>query len=133
MLSPKEEQKVTPEAVQSKAWVWSHLIARIAGSNPAESLNVCLLLSAVWSEGRNFCDGLITRLEESYACEGLIVCDLETSTLKGPKREVGSCATHTHTQKKENLRSLSSSPNVISFIKPRRMWKENVGHMKGMT
>jgi hypothetical protein len=44
------------------------LVAGIAGTNPAWGMDVCLLclyvvLSCV---GRGFCDGLITRPEESY-------------------------------------------------------------------
>jgi hypothetical protein len=44
------------------------LVAGVAGSNPAEGMDVCLLcfyvvLSCV---GRGLCDGLITRPEESY-------------------------------------------------------------------
>jgi hypothetical protein len=44
------------------------LISRIAGSNPADSMDVCLLclyvvLSCV---GRGLCDGLITCPKESY-------------------------------------------------------------------
>jgi hypothetical protein len=50
------------------AWVCGRLVARIAGSNPAEGMDVCLLclyvvLSCV---NRGLCDGLITHLEESY-------------------------------------------------------------------
>jgi len=33
----------TPVAVRSEAWVCSHLIAGIAGTNSAEHMNVCLL------------------------------------------------------------------------------------------
>jgi hypothetical protein len=44
------------------------LVAGVAGSNPAEGMDVCLLclyvvLSCV---GRGLCDGLVTRPEESY-------------------------------------------------------------------
>jgi hypothetical protein len=43
-------------------------VAGVAGSNPARGMDICLLclyvvLSCV---GRGLCDGLITRLEESY-------------------------------------------------------------------
>jgi hypothetical protein len=56
--------------------VCGRLVAGIAGSNPAEGMDVCLLclyvvLSCV---GTGLCDGLITRPKESYrVC--LIVCD----------------------------------------------------------
>jgi hypothetical protein len=43
-------------------------VAGVAGSNPAEGMDVCLLyLYVVLSYvGRGLCDGLITRPEESY-------------------------------------------------------------------
>jgi hypothetical protein len=51
----------------SKAWVCGRLLAGIAGSNPAEGMDVVfcayMLLSCV---GRGLCDGLITRQKESY-------------------------------------------------------------------
>jgi hypothetical protein len=55
-------------AALSKALVCGCLVVGIAGSNPAEGIDVCLLcfyvvLSCV---GRGLCDGLITRPEESY-------------------------------------------------------------------
>jgi hypothetical protein len=57
--------------------------AEVAGSNPAQGMDVCLLclyvvLSCV---DRGLCDGLITLSEESYRVS-LYVCDQET-----PKRE----------------------------------------------
>jgi hypothetical protein len=57
-----------PVAARSKAWVCGRLVAGIAGSNVAESMDVCLLclyivLSCV---GGGLCDWLITRPEESY-------------------------------------------------------------------
>jgi hypothetical protein len=50
------------------------LVSGIAGSNPAEGMDVCLLclydvLSCV---GRCLCDGLITRPEESYRVSNCI-------------------------------------------------------------
>jgi hypothetical protein len=51
-----------PVAAWSKA-----LVAGIVGSNPGEGMDVCLLcLYVVFCVGRGLCDGLITRLEESY-------------------------------------------------------------------
>jgi hypothetical protein len=51
-----------------KAYVCGRLVAGVAGSNPAEGMDICRLcfyvvLSCV---GRGLCDGLITRPEESY-------------------------------------------------------------------
>jgi hypothetical protein len=40
--------------------------------------------------GRGLCDGLITRSEESYRlCVCLIVCDLETCTVRRPRPDLG--------------------------------------------
>jgi hypothetical protein len=56
------------EAARSKAYIGGLFVAVIAGSNPAEGMDVCILcLYAVLScVGRGLCDGLITRQEESY-------------------------------------------------------------------
>jgi hypothetical protein len=67
----------TSVSARSKAYVCARLVAGVAGSNPAEGMDVCLLclyvvLSCV---GRGLCDGLITRTEESYRVS--IVCDQE--------------------------------------------------------
>lgn len=52
-------------AVQSKALVCSRMITVIAGLNPAEGKDVCLmcLLHCV---GGDLCNGLFTHSEESY-------------------------------------------------------------------
>jgi hypothetical protein len=81
-----------PVAVRSKAWVCSRLSAGIAGSIPAENMNIRLLCS-----GSGLCEGMITLSEDSclwYVC--LIVCDLETSTVRRPKAELRCCATGRH-------------------------------------
>jgi hypothetical protein len=54
-----------PQAAQLKAWVCGCSLAGIAGSNPAEA-HGCLSVVSVVLSGRGFCDGLITRQEESY-------------------------------------------------------------------
>jgi hypothetical protein len=61
-------------AARCKAWVCGRLVAGIAISNPAWSMNVCLLcLYVVFScVGRGICDGLITRPEESYRVSNCI-------------------------------------------------------------
>jgi len=43
--------------------------------------------------GRGLCDELITRPEESYRLECVVVCDLETSRIKRPWPALGSSAT----------------------------------------
>jgi hypothetical protein len=55
----------TPVAVRSTAQVCGRLIAGIAGSNPAEGMDVLLLLFVCFV-GNGLCDGLITRAEEAY-------------------------------------------------------------------
>jgi hypothetical protein len=79
-----------PAAARSKAYVCGRLVAGIAGANPAEGMDVCLLylyvvLSCV---GRGLCDVLITRPEESYrVC--LIVCAQEDSMQRRTKLKYG--------------------------------------------
>jgi hypothetical protein len=53
---------------RTKAYVRGRLVARIAGSNPAAGIDVCLsCFYVVFScVGRGLCDGPITRPEESY-------------------------------------------------------------------
>jgi hypothetical protein len=65
-----------PVALQSKAHVFGRFVAGIADSNPACSMDVCLLcLYVVLScAGRGLCDELITRPEESYRVSNS-VCD----------------------------------------------------------
>jgi len=48
----------------------------------------CCVLS-----GRGLCDALITRLEESYRLWRVVVCDLETSRMRGPWPALGRSAT----------------------------------------
>ena len=56
----------------------------------------CCVLS-----GRGLCDGLITRPEESYRLWCVVVCNLETSSMRRPWPALGRSATekkvHTHT------------------------------------
>jgi hypothetical protein len=47
----------------------------------------CCVLSV-----KGLCDGLIPRLEESYRLCCIIVCDLETSSMRRPWPTLGSCA-----------------------------------------
>ena len=81
-----------PVAMLSKAWVCSRLSAGIAGSIAAEDIKVCLLCF-LCCPGSGLCEGLITLLEDS--CRWyvfLIVCDLETSTVRRPRAEMLCCA-----------------------------------------
>ena len=59
------------------------MLAGIAGSNPAEGMDVRLFEFVVCCVGIIFCDCLITRAEESYrALVRVCMCDLETSTVR---------------------------------------------------
>ena len=64
-------------AARSKAWVCGRSPAEIVGSNPTGGIDVCCECRVVL--GRDLCDELITRPEESYRLRCVVVCDLETS------------------------------------------------------
>jgi len=53
-----------PVAARANAWVCGHSLSRIAGSNPAEGMDVCCERCVL--SGRGLCDGLFTRREKSY-------------------------------------------------------------------
>ena len=68
---------------RSKAWVCGRSLAGIAGSNPAGSMDECCEC-CVFSGG-GLCDGLITRLEESYrvcVCVSLSVVRYKSNPLQ---------------------------------------------------
>jgi len=46
--------------------------------------------------GRGLCDELITRPEDSYQLRCIVVCDLETSLMRGPWPTAGCCAQNKH-------------------------------------
>jgi hypothetical protein len=50
-------------ALRSRAYICSRLIAEMAGSNPAEGVDIRVCVCCV---GSGLCDGLITSSEESY-------------------------------------------------------------------
>jgi hypothetical protein len=64
------------------------------GSNPAESIDVFLLY--VLSD-RGLCDGPIPLAEEYYRLWWVIVCDLETSTMRRPWPALGCFANEDYT------------------------------------
>jgi hypothetical protein len=78
-----------PVVAQSKAYVWSRLVAGIAGSNPAQGMDVCLLCLYVVLPcvGRGLCDGMITRPEESYHVS-VCVC-VHRNPERGPMFQLG--------------------------------------------
>jgi len=60
--------------------------------NPPGAWNfVCCDCCVLW--GKGLCDELITRPEESYRMLGVVVCDLETSTMRRPWTTLGCSAT----------------------------------------
>jgi hypothetical protein len=76
-------------AARSKAYVCGRSVAGVAVSNPARGMDVCLLcLYVVLSfVGRGLCDGLITRLEESYRVSNCM-CD-HRNPYRGPMFQLG--------------------------------------------
>ena len=68
-----------PVAAQSKAQVHGRSPAEIVGSNPTGGMDVCCECCVL--SGRNLCDELITRPEESYRLWCVVVCDLETAKI----------------------------------------------------
>ena len=81
-------------AARSKAYVCGRWIDGIAGSNPAEGIDIGLLCVV----GSGLCDVLISLSEETYGvcvcvcvcvclsvCVCVSVCDLETSTVRRPR------------------------------------------------
>jgi hypothetical protein len=77
-------------AGQSKALVCVRFVARIAGSNSDEVMDVCLLCIyiALPCVGTGLYDGLIARPEESYRVSNC-VCDQETSVQRRTKPKYG--------------------------------------------
>jgi hypothetical protein len=63
-----------PVAARSKAKFYGRSTAAAVGSNPPGEMDVCLLYVL---SGRDLCDELITRPEESYRL-WRVVCDQET-------------------------------------------------------
>ena len=86
-------------AAWPKAWVCGRSLAGIAGSNPAEGMDVCHECCVL--SGRGFCFGLITHAEETTECD-VPECDREFSIMTNPG-PVGSVAPW----KKSIVRSLN--------------------------
>jgi hypothetical protein len=64
-------------AARSKAQVCGRSPAEIVVSNPTGGMDVCYQCCVL--SGRDLCDELITRREESYRLWSVVECDLETS------------------------------------------------------
>ena len=64
-----------PQTYAFKTWICGRLLDKIAGSNPAGRMEVCILRVLCVLSDRGFCVCLITRLEESYrVCVFWCVC-----------------------------------------------------------
>ena len=77
-------------AERSKARVYGRSLAGIVGLNPAGSMDVscdCCVLSS-----RDLCYGSIPRPEETYRLRCVIVCNIETSSMRRPWHALGCCA-----------------------------------------
>ena len=74
-------------AVRSKAKVFGRSPAETVGSNPTGGIDVCCECRVL--SGRGLCDGLITRLRDSYRLWRVVVSDQETSKTKRLKPATG--------------------------------------------
>jgi len=72
-----------------KAYVCGRSPAEIVGSNPAGGMDVCLLCVLCVLSSRGLCDELITRPKWSYRLWCVVVCDLETSSVRRPWLALG--------------------------------------------
>ena len=109
------DAQATDDSLRSKESVCSGLRAEIAGSNPSECLNVRLLCLLCCVDS-GLCDRLITILEESYRlC--VIVCDLETSTVRRPGPDLGLLPHRKRTSVHDSTCfNLYAVPNVFGII-----------------
>ena len=89
------------------------LIVSMAVSNPAEVMEVHLLF-VVCCVGSVLCvDRLLSQqIPNSWVC--LIVCDLETSTMRRPRPEAGCCITGIRTQLTRELSAEVSAYQITS-------------------
>ena len=67
-------------AARSQAKVCGRSLAGIMGLNPTGSMDVCLLCVV---RKKGLCDELVTCPEKSYRLWCVVVCDLETSGMRG--------------------------------------------------
>ena len=87
---------VNPSGRAVQGVILRPLDAGIMGLKPAEGMYMRLFGACFVSNG--LCDGR-SLVQRSPTCRVLlIVCDLETSTMRRPRSELSCCATHTHTQ-----------------------------------
>jgi hypothetical protein len=76
-----------PVAMPSKAYICGRSIAEIGGSNLAEGMDARFLLFVMCSVCGGICGELIARAWDSHlSCMWLIVCGIETSNLRRPKK-----------------------------------------------
>ena len=61
---------------RSTKWVCGRSLAKTVGSNPIGEHGYLSVVNVVCCQGRDLCDGLIPRTEESYRPWCVVVCDL---------------------------------------------------------
>ena len=88
------QQPNSPVSVPVRYKVWVCAASRLLRSwvriPPGAWVSVCCECCVL--SGRDICDGLITRPEESYRLWCVVECDLETSLIKRPWPTGGCCA-----------------------------------------
>ena len=104
-----------PMAVRSKAWVCGRSSAEIVGSNPGGHGCLCPVGFLCWSD-RGLRDKLITRPEESYRLWCVVVCDLDTSRMRGPWPALGRRATENKKKYYIILNIVLQLPTVFSTV-----------------
>ena len=88
-----------PVAARCKAWVCGRSPADIVGSNSTGAIYVCCKCCVL--RGRGLCDELIPGLEKFYRLWCVVVCDLDTSSMRRPWPTGGGGAVATNEGKKE--------------------------------
>ena len=88
---------------------------------PPGGMDVCCECCVL--SGRGLCDELITRSEESYRLWCVVVCDLETSSMRRPWPALGCSAT----ENKQNSHIwFTNVMSTVTFIGSCTLWKGGV-------
>ena len=81
-------------AARSKAWVCGRSLAKVAGSNPGGAwMSVCCECCVL--SGRGLCKELVARPEESYRQWRVVLCDLQTSSMRRSRPIIRNNRMHT--------------------------------------
>jgi hypothetical protein len=102
---------------------WSTEYKRIQNKN-LPGIWISVLCEFCVLSDRGLCDGPILRLEESYRLWCVIVCDLETSTMRRPWPALGRCAREGKKRSTMSVRSDSSRVwgKVTVILWSRSVW-----------